>query len=360
MTAPTEGTSRPVTLGRVGAAAWNLVGIALAVAVLAYVLGRVRVLVIAFCAATALATVLGPAVHALERRHVPRLLGTALAFVTLLGSLGLAIFAVAPVVEQQFADLGPVLSEGISDVEDWLVKGPLSLEREDVESARTRLASSFSDLAVGAGIGPRARAVAEVITGVVLALALTFFLVKDGPELQRSVLNLIPHRHRDTAASSGRAAWAALVGYVRGIAIIGVVEGVVITVTLAIVGADLAVPIGLLTVLLAFVPFLGAVLAGVLAVLSALVSGGLGDAAIVAIVALLLQQFDNEFLAPLVYGRMTRLHPIVVLAAVAGGAGMAGLAGAVLAVPVAATASAVVAEIRSRGDQPLGTEPAPP
>lgn len=132
--------------------------------------------------------------------------------------------------------------------------------------------------------------------------------------------------------------------------IIGSVEAVVLAVALALVGADLPVVVGGLTFMAAFFPFIGAIAAALVAVLVALVSGGTGDAAVIAIVALLVQQFDNELLAPVIYGRATRLHPIAVLLAVTTGATVGGVAGAFVAVPLLAVASGVLAAVRATDD----------
>lgn len=344
------GSERPTTtLAAAGMAAWYAVGIALAVGLTAYALARVRLLVVAFFVAMALATVLSPAVRWLERRRVPTLVATWLTFVALLGGLALLGTGAGSLARDEFRGVDTVVADGIDDIEGWLVDGPFSLDTADVRELRGRLGREFIDLAGRGGVVSGARAVAEGITGVVLALALAFFLVKDGPVLQHRLLGAVPSRHRDVVTAAGGAAWHTLVGYVRGMAIIGLIEGTAMTIALTLVGVDLAVPIGVLTLLCAFLPFVGAILAGVVAVLAALVSGGAGDAAVIGVFALLLQQFDNELLAPVVYGRMTRLHPTVVLAAVAGGAGLGGLAGAVLAVPVVATtAAATGAAMRAR------------
>lgn len=339
------GAGRALT--RLGRGAWNLVGIALAVALGGYVLTRVRVLVVALFAAMLLATVLGPAVRWLERHRIRRSFGTSLAFMALIGAVALAGTAMLPKAVAGLSGFTDVVSGAIDDGETWLVDGPLEMDVEQVRTARARVGRELADLAVGSNVLSEARAVAEAITGVILALALSFFLVKDGPALQRAVVAALPVGRREQAVAAGSAAWRTLVGYVRGMAILGVVEGTVMTVALVAVGADMAVPIGVLTVLCAFVPFVGAIVAGSAAVLGALVSGGVSDAVVIAVVALLLQQLDNEVLAPVVYGHLTKLHPVLVLCAVAGGSGVAGLAGAVLAVPLVATSVAAVSAARS-------------
>ena len=109
-------------------------------------------------------------------------------------------------------------------------------------------------------------------------------------------------------------------------------------------GADLVVPVVVLTFAAAFVPFVGAIVAGVVATLVALATAGFGGAIIVAIVAVAVQQLDNDLLAPVVYGRALALHPLVVLFSIVAGGALIGFAGTVLAVPVTAVAVNVAAE----------------
>src|SRR3546814_935330 len=130
------------------------------------------------------------------------------------------------------------------------------------------------------------------------------------------------------------------------ISLLGLVEGAAIGITLALVGAELAWPVALLTFVAAFVPIAGAVLAGVVAILVALATAELGAAIVVAIVALVVQQRDNDLLAPVVYGRALQMHPLIILFAVVSGGALFGMAGTVLAVPVTAVALNVVAEAR--------------
>ena len=121
-------------------------------------------------------------------------------------------------------------------------------------------------------------------------------------------------------------------------------------ITLWLVGAELAVPVGVLTFLAAFVPFVGAIVAGLLAVLVALATGGVTAAIIVLVVAIIVQQLDNDLLAPIVYGRALDLHPIVVLLSITAGGALFGIPGSFLAVPVTAVTWNVIAEARRDGN----------
>ena len=225
---------------------------------------------------------------------------------------------------------------------------PFNLNRDDVESLRKGLGETVSGglRSPDSSLLSGAIAAAEGVVSLLLGLILTVFALKDGGRFLAWVRGRVAPEKRATADRMGRRAWATLGGYLRGAATLGVVEGIAIAVTLWLVGAQLAVAVGVVTFLFAFVPFIGAIFAGVLAVLVALATAGLPAAAIVAVVAIVVQQLDNDLLAPVVYGRALDLHPVVVLLAITAGGALLGIAGSVLAVPITAVAWGVAAEAR--------------
>jgi predicted PurR-regulated permease PerM len=199
-----------------------------------------------------------------------------------------------------------------------------------------------------------------VLVGIVLAIVLSVLFLKDGRRFQRWALAHLPPQHHDlTRALAGRA-WDALSGYLRGAALLGAVEGVVVGLTLWLLGSPLYGPMAVLTFIAAFFPVVGAILAGIVATLVALASGP-ADALIMAAVAIVVQQLDGDILAPVIYGRSLRLHPALVVVALSAGGVLGGIAGAFLAVPVTGALSAVAAELWDRyGRDWAGDEPAKP
>ena len=341
-------------LRRASDVAWRAMVLGLAVVLVAYVFGRLRFVFIPIVIALLLTTVLGPLARWLEDRGVPRLAATWTVFLGFLGSFVLAGVLIVPAVIDEFADLGPTVSRGVDDVEEWLVEGPLELEQADIEKYRDQAAQRVSDLVGSSGgqVVAGAVAVVEGIAGGLLALVLSFFFIKDGRKFQHWVLTHVRADREELTAALGRSAWNALGGYLRGAAFIGLVEAVILGVTVWAVGGSLAVPVAVLTFVGAFFPIVGAIAAGVVAALVALVSGGPTAGLIVAGVALAVQQFDNDLLAPLIYGRAIKLHPAVVLISLAAGGTIAGIMGAFLAVPVAAVGGAVMRELWLRyGEQ---------
>ena len=341
-------------LRRASDVAWRSLVVALAVVALAYGVGRLKFVILPVVIALLLTTILAPVARWLEGRGVPTLAATWTVFLGFIGSFVLAGVLIVPAMIDEFADLGPTVSRGVDDVEEWLVTGPLELEQVDIDRYRDEARERVSTFIGSSGgeVVAGAVAVVEGIAGGFLALVLTFFFIKDGRKFQRWVLTHVRADREEVTAALGRNAWNALGGYLRGAAFIGLVEAVILGFTVWVVGAGLAVPVAVLTFIGAFFPIVGAVAAGVIAALVALVSGGPSDALIVGGVALAVQQLDNDLLAPLIYGRAIKLHPVVVLMSLAAGGTLAGIMGAFLAVPVAAVAGAVMRELWSRyGDE---------
>jgi predicted PurR-regulated permease PerM len=315
-----------------------LIVIGIVVLACLWILRQARVVFFPIVIAVFLARVLSPVSSGL-RRHRWRaglaVVASMVGFFIVLGALlALAISSFADEMES----IGPTLTEAADDIEDWLVNdSPIEVSREGIDRFRERAADEFDTLTRSSDgeITDQATLVAELFTGVVLAFVLTFFMLRDGDRLVGWVCRRA-QRNRVAVRRSLDAAWSTLGGYLRGAAVLGFVESVLIGATLLIAGGRLVAPVMVITFLGAFVPIAGAVIAGVVAVLVALVTGGTGTAVAVAGVALVVHQLDNDVLAPMIYGRALSLHPVIVLLSVVAGGALFGLAGTVLAVPVVA------------------------
>ena len=339
----------PPTLDRIAGWSWRLLVIGAAILATALVLSRLRIVLLPLLVALMITTVLVPPARWLRRRRFPPLVAAwtvVLGFIAVVVLIGTLI--VQPLIDQ-FADLGPTLEDAADEVEEWFVEGPLDLDPDEVDENRERLADAVEDSLSSEGrILDGAIIAGEIIAGTLLALVTAFFFVKDGERLLRRGSGLLPVEHRDRADRIAGAAWSTLGRYLLGAATLGLFEGVVIGVTLFVVGSDVVLPVAVLTVVAAFFPFVGAILAGIVATLVALVSAGPGAAAVVAVVAVVVQQLDNDLLAPVIYGRALSMHPLAVILAVATGAALGGLLGAFLAVPLTAIAVNAVAVDKAR------------
>ncbi len=340
-----------------GAYAWRLIGIGIVGWAVLRLMTALWVLVLAGAVAVLLARALDPVASVLRRRRLPPALVAAVTLVGFLLAMAGIVSVLVPSIVDEFRDLGPTLEESIDDVEDWLVDdSPFDISRRDVREFREESGNRVRDvLESQSGTVVSGTVVAfEVITGLVLALVTTFFVLKDGDRFARWLLTFVPEDRRPLARRLAAKSWATLGGYLRGSATLGLIEGTIIGTTVWLVGGALAVPVGVITFFAAFLPFAGAVLAGAVAVLVTLVSAGFTPAVIVLVVAVLVQQFDNDLLAPIVFGRNLELHPLIVLGAIVAGSTLFGAFGAVLAVPVTAVALNVVAEWRAHNRENEG------
>ena len=329
------------------AACFVVFGVALALVL--EVVGRLGIVLFPVVLAVFLTRVLSVPNNVLLRRGLPPAAAAGLSLVGFIGVLALAGALIGPAVAGEFGDLGDTLSEGTAEIEDWIVQdSSLDVDRADIEDfkddveqrSRETLENSTDTIAQGA------RLVIEILVGFVLALILTFFALKDRHQLHDWLVRLLPRRHRSAGEAAARSAWATLGGYLRGAALLGLVEGVIIGAAMFFTGASLVLPVMLLTFLFAFIPLVGATVAGVIAVLVTLASAGLTPALIVAVVALVVQQFDSDLLAPWIYGKALSLHPAVILLSIASGAALFGIAGTLLAVPLVAIIVNGVAAVR--------------
>jgi putative heme transporter len=341
------------TFDRLAAYSWRLLAIAAAGVAVIALLVRLRVVLFPIIVATFLAVALTPIANALKRRGAPPALAAGAAFVLFFGTLGGVVALVVPTIADEVDDLGGTIDEATDSLERWLIDD-IGITEARLESVRGQITTSARNAATGSSSAVLGGAVlvGEVIAGFLLSLFLAFFMVKDGPKFQAFLLRRVPHDRRDLARRLAARGWRTLGGYLRGSALLGIVESVIIGVTMAITGASLIPAVMTVTLLGAFVPFVGAVVAGTLATAVTLVTAGSGPALVVGIVALVVQQLDNDFLAPVVFGKTLDLHPVAVLLGVATGAAVGGLPAAVLAVPVTALVFNLTNEVRKGGGEP--------
>ncbi len=342
----------PPALEQAVGLSWRFLVLAAALALAAFVLYQLRLVVVPAVAAMLLSTLLVPPVDWLRRQGWPRLVATGIVLLGAGAVVAGAVALVAPAVADEVGATSDAVEEGLARVEDWLVNGPLNLSRDDIDRyvdlAMERVRNNGSALA--SGLLSSAYLALEVVAGTLLALVLTFFFVKDGDVICGWALRHVDERHHALARALGRRAWATAGAYLRGMAVVGAVDAAVIGIGLAVIGVPLVGPLAALTFVGAFFPLVGATVAGVVAALVALVSGGLVDALLVAGLVVLVQQVEGDVLAPLVMGRTLRLHPVVIVVVLTAGAVVAGMLGAFLAVPVTAVAAAIGNELRCQPD----------
>ncbi|MFC3689710.1 AI-2E family transporter [Aquipuribacter hungaricus] len=311
------------------------------VVIVAYLGVTLKLVVVPVLIAVLIAAAASPLVSLLARR-LPRSLAagiTMLLGIVVLGGVG---FLVANAVADQWGQLREGAVEGFQQLTDLVESGPFGLPATDMDEIVSQLEGALQGSAVQSGALTGAAAVAQIATGVLLAVVVLFFLLKDGRVIWTFFRDQLPEREHHRFDLVGTRSAAVMGGYVRGTAAVASVDAVLIGIGLTIVGVPLALPLALLTFVAAFVPVIGAVAAGVVAVLIALVSNGPVDALIVLVIVIVVQQLEGNVLQPILMGHTLSLHPLVILLALTAGSIVAGVIGAVLAVPFAAVAWAAV------------------
>lgn len=350
--APGAEESVPPSTRALASVAWRTLVI---VGVLYVLIRLIRIVWMPFLALSAsflIAALLTPVTNVLHHKaRFPRALATACTVLLFLGALsGLGYF-----VETEFSASVPELIDDLQRVGDdavhWLHTGPLHWNDKDLNKYQDQFVNTLKKQQSHlTQIGLESLASGfEVISGMLIALFTTFFLLYDGAGMWNWFRRLFPDRIEPQVEAAGRAAWGTLTGYARGTVVVAAIDGACIGIGLAILHVPLAAPLAVLIFMGAFIPIVGALLTGTVAVLIALVSKGWVVAVITLAILILVMQIEGHVLQPFVLGRSVRVHPVAVVFAVAIGTTLWGIGGAVLSVPiVAVTNSALSAIYRSR------------
>lgn len=350
------GPPAPTPLARAAQLSLQLLLVAAGIALVGFVVVQLRLVILPVLAALFLATVLMPVTDAMRRRRVPGALAAfltiLLAFATLAGLSAL----LAPPVANEVGDLEESFRQGLSEVGSTLEN--VGISQDEIDNAVDNAVDTIGDNSgvIGQGVVSGALLVVEVVAGLLLALVLLFFFLKDGRRIWGWVVEQVPVGRRDDAREVGGRSWTTLARYLRGVALVALFDAVVIGVALAILGVPLVLPLAVLTFFGAFFPLVGAFVAGFVAALVALVSEGVVTALILVGVITAVQQIEGDVIYPVVVGRVIELHPVAILLVLTAGAVVAGIIGALFAVPVAAVAWTAVKYFRSEPSEP--SEPA--
>ncbi|MEC3982008.1 AI-2E family transporter [Amycolatopsis sp. H20-H5] len=328
---------------RIGAAlAWRFLTVAAALFVIAWLIGYLSVVVIPLSIALLLAALMAPAVAKLVHLRVPRGLATAIVLIAGLALLGGLLTFVVVQFTNGLPALRKQLGESLNHIQDWLLNGPIHLKQEQIQGLiKQGIGYLQGDpSSITAGALTTAGTVGEILTGFALTLFTLIFFLSGGDTIWSFLVRGVPSLVRTRVDVAGRRGFASLVSYVRATALVAIVDAVGIGIGLAIMGVPLVVPLATLVFIGAFIPVIGAVIAGGVAVLIALVTNGVFGALIVLGIVILVMQLESHILQPWVLGRAVRLHPLAVVLAIGAGLVAAGIPGALLAVPLLAVLNA--------------------
>jgi predicted PurR-regulated permease PerM len=339
---------------------WRLLVIVGAALVFGYLISFFAVIVIPVVVALLISALVVPLVDWLERIGVRRPLASILVVVLTIA----AVVALLSFAGQQVAngadDLADSTVEGLQKIKDWLRDGPLHASDSQIndylKSIQDAITKQTREGGVVSSVTEVGTAVGHVLAGFFIVLFSTYFFLSDGNRIWAWVVRLSPRAARERVDSSGRVAWISLTQFVRATVIVAATDAILIGIGAAVLSVPFSVAIGVLVFLGAFVPIVGATVAGTVAVLVALVDQGPVRALIMLAVVIGVQQLEGHVLQPFLMGRWVSVHPLGVILAIGCGVLAAGVAGALVAVPLAAAVNAVVQHLAAYtepGDDPV-------
>ncbi|MBM7808694.1 putative PurR-regulated permease PerM [Geodermatophilus bullaregiensis] len=321
----------------------QLLLVSAALVVIGWVLGKLWVILLPVILGLLFATVLWPPTRFLRRHRWPPALAAAVVLLAFLGLIGGLIAVIAPQVADQVTELADQAAVGLEQVQQWLQGPPFDIDEEQigqvVDQAIDSVQANASNIASYAATG--ASAIGNGLINLVLALLLAFFFIKDGPRWVPWLAAQTGPRAAPHVAALSQKTWSTLSEFIKQQALVGFVDALFIGIGLWVLDVPLVIPLAVLTFFGAFIPIIGAFVAGAFAVLVALVDEGFTVALIVFGIVLLVQQIEGNVLQPIIQGRGFNLHAGVVILAVTAGSSLAGIVGAFLGVPVAALIAVV-------------------
>jgi predicted PurR-regulated permease PerM len=335
---------------RAGSVAWAFVGLAAAIAIIAWVGWKVAVIFPPLILAGAIVFILNPFISMLQRRGIPRLAGVAM---TYLGFLSVAILiglVMYPAVHDQgenLADRWPAIR---LKMENWVDDRAESLKGTPFEFDRQKVTEAFSntDVSVRDQIDQVAKVgvkVFHVLLVMILTPIFAFYLLVDLPHLKQVADGLIPSAARPEVLALARRMNAAVGGFFRGQLVVALIVGTLASIGLLIIGLPFWLLIGMVAGFFNMIPLIGPYIGGIPALVIALTTREPITALWVILIMVTVQQIDNHFISPLVMHRVVKLHPVLVMLALLLGGTLGGFFGLLVAVPTAAILKILVGHL---------------
>ncbi|MXX63930.1 MAG: AI-2E family transporter [Acidimicrobiia bacterium] len=340
----------------VGVASWSVVGLLAVTAIFVWLIYQIRIIWVPLILAVLLTFLVKPAVDFLENRRVPRVGGGCLVYLLLGGVLVVIGVLIVPIISQQATDLADRVPEaidsGLGFVEYAADSLDLNLDVVGAESLMEEFTGLFSDppnleviLDVLTRAGEFALGVVEGIAIVLLAPVLAFYILVDTHNLRRRAERLIPPADRAEVIHVAGQVSRALSGFIRGQLMVALIVGILSSLALWVLDLPFWLIVGLLAGLLNIVPFIGPWVGGALGVTTALIVGDPIKILWVIVAFVLIQQFDNHLVSPLVLRAAVKLSPVTIILVLLVGGSLGGLFGVLIAVPTTAVLKIVLGHL---------------
>ena len=337
---------------------WRFLVIVAAGYVVLWLFAFFAVIAVPVAIALLIAALVGPVVDRLHAGRVPRALATLLVMLVGIATVGLLLTYVGQQVASGASDLADSVVEGIGRIRDWLREGPLHASDTQINDALEAMQDAITEGTKQNGVLSSTlevgNALVDVVAGFFIILFSTYFFLADGERIWAWMVRLAPRAARQRVDDSGRVAWNSLTQFVRATVLVAAVDALGIMLVAVILDVPFVLAIGVLVFLGAFVPMIGATIAGTVAVLVALVDQGPIIALLMLGGVILVQQIEGHVLQPFLMGRFVSVHPLGVIVAIGCGVIAAGVVGALIAVPLAASLNAVIQHLAAY--TPLGSD----
>jgi predicted PurR-regulated permease PerM len=343
-----SGTGVPRWLQTAAAWSWRLLLLAIAAYIVARVAATLYVVVVPCAAAILLTALLQPLAGRLRRAGLGPLGATWCTLLLAIVALAAGVFLVTNRVQAEYPNLVAQFKHTTADIQSWLAGPPFHLRTGNLQRLSNNVVKYLSQhkSLVEGTVVTGSRIVVEILAGVVLCFFVSFFLIKDGNRIWGWLTGRLAAERKRRTDLAGRAAWQSVVYYVRGTVAVAAIHATVMGITLTIMGAPLVAPLAFFMFLAAFVPLIGVLVAGGLAILVVLATKGWIAALILFGILVVMNQLEGHLLQPQVVGKMVRLHPLAVILVLAVGGVVAGIAGAVVAVPITAAVTSAARALR--------------
>lgn len=348
----------PTGLRVAAAYSWRFLAIAAAIALFIWLIMQLKLLVVPFLVALLLTALLWPVFGMLLRSKMPRWLAVTILLLGTIAVVGGLLWLVGWQVSLQWDDVRERTSDAVQGFYSMLTTGPLQLSEADIQRGLDSVGAFINEQREFLLSGARliGTTVGHVVTGSILAIFILITLLADGEGIWKWTVRLFPRKARQAVDAAARNGWKTVVNYARTQLLVATVDAVGIGLGAFFLGVPLAIPVAVLVFLGSFVPIVGAVVTGAIAVFLALVYNGPWVAVAMLAVVLGVQQLEGHVLQPLVMGAAVKVHPLAVVLVVTGGAMIAGIPGALFAVPLAAFVNVAVLTISS-GAWRTGVDP---
>ena len=323
------------TFGRIALRSLQAIIVVTLAAGLVYAGTTLKLVVLPVIIALILAAAFAPLTGALKRHRVPAPIAALISLLLGIGLLVGLLTIVGVAIASQFDTLVDSASKGFDQLQTFVSNGSLPISTKQIQQAQQSAVSYLTSGAFGSTALSGLSAVGNLLTGLILLIFVLFFFLKDGPMIWDFLIRPFGGERRARAERIGHNSIRVLGGYVRGTAFVAAIDAVFIGGTSLVAGVSLWPAITVLVFVTAFIPVVGAVVSGVLAVLVALALGGIGPAIAVGVAVIVTQQVEGNVLQPLIMGKTLSLHPLVILLALTAGSLLGGIVGAILSTPTA-------------------------